>query len=378
MITGLQLQNFKSFKALDLALGPLNIFLGANATGKSNLFDAFRVMQGVGNGFSLSEILDGKPKGDTSEVWPGIRGGSAMVWRRSGNPPALEDLKIRLSGVANPGAVPWQYGLTLLPNLTAIYHGLIGHAGNRFSVAALESVLTQSARGNPRGWSKEDVALAGQISRLLANTQHLQPSPEVLRQYSRAQQVSRMGDQGEQFAALVRQICQDVVNKAAYLSWLQHLRPEVISDVGVREGLMKDCLFMIQEQHQEFLAPVLSEGTLRFAALVAAFFQPEMPGMLFLEEVENGIHPSRLRLMMELLRTQAAKGQTQIMVSTHSPALLAWVQEAEYAHTFFCQRDEETGESRIRPLTAIPEFKQAIKHRSLAELITEGWLETLP
>jgi len=77
MIEQVTIKNFKSFKDVTLKLGPLNIFIGANASGKSNFFDALRLLQGIGYGFTLSEILDGKPKSATSEVWEGIRGGSA-------------------------------------------------------------------------------------------------------------------------------------------------------------------------------------------------------------------------------------------------------------------------------------------------------------
>jgi len=49
---------------------------------------------------------------------------------------------------------------------------------------------------------------------------------------------------------------------------------------------------------------VLSDGTLRFAAIAAAFFQEDMPDILTIEEIENGIHASRLRLLVELLKTQ--------------------------------------------------------------------------
>jgi predicted ATPase len=52
----------------------------------------------------------------------------------------------------------------------------------------------------------------------------------------------------------------------------------------------------------------LSDGTLRFAALTAAFFQPDMPAVLTIEEIENGIHAHRVRLLVELLRSQPYRG----------------------------------------------------------------------
>ena len=50
MITEIEIEGFKSLEKVRLKLGKLNLFVGANASGKSNFFDALRVLQGIGNG----------------------------------------------------------------------------------------------------------------------------------------------------------------------------------------------------------------------------------------------------------------------------------------------------------------------------------------
>lgn len=79
MLTRIQIKDFKSFRKVEMEFGSMNLFVGPNASGKSNFFDSLRVLQGVGNGFSVSEILDGKPRSATNEMWEGIRGGSAKA-----------------------------------------------------------------------------------------------------------------------------------------------------------------------------------------------------------------------------------------------------------------------------------------------------------
>ena len=79
MIDRITIENFKSLRRVDLKLGRMNLFIGANASGKSNFLDALRVLQGIGNGFTISEILDGKPKSATNAAWEGVRGGSGYV-----------------------------------------------------------------------------------------------------------------------------------------------------------------------------------------------------------------------------------------------------------------------------------------------------------
>ena len=134
---------------------------------------------------------------------------------------------------------------------------------------------------------------------------------------------------------------------------------------------------MIREGGRVFPAPVLSDGTLRFAAITAAFFQPAMPKVMTIEEIENGIHPSRLRLLIELLRSQTESGATQVFATTHSPTVLEWLEESEHRTTFLAARDESTGESTIRPVIDVPHFKEVVEKYPLADLLAEGWLEAV-
>ena len=231
--------------------------------------------------------------------------------------------------------------------------------------------LGQGRLGSPQAVS------AIKVTKLLANVQRVDPSLAMLKEYSSARLVRRLGEHGENFAALVRAICQNEKTKGAYLSWLQELRPEEVDDVGTLSGADGDSLFMLRENGRKVSARSLSEGTLRFAATTAAFFQPDMPGIMTIEEIETGIHPSRLRLLVELFRSQTNRSKTQVFATTHSPTTLAWLREAEYRTTFLCKRDEETGESTIRPLIDVPHFKEVSEQSPPSDLFAEGWLEAV-
>ena len=60
MITSLRLFDFKNFTNETLRLGPFTVIIGSNASGKSNIRDAFRFLHGVGRGYTLAEIIGGK------------------------------------------------------------------------------------------------------------------------------------------------------------------------------------------------------------------------------------------------------------------------------------------------------------------------------
>ena len=184
-----------------------------------------------------------------------------------------------------------------------------------------------------------------------------------------------MGSRGENFASLINTICADQRTKDAYLSWLCQLRPEEIDDVGTLSGAVGEPMFVLRENGREFPAPVLSDGTLRFAAITAAFFQPDMPSTITFEEIENGIHASCAQLLLELLRSQAEYRKTQVVATTHSATILDWLEEDDYRTTFFCKRDESTGESRICSLADVPHFVDVVRKTPASELFAEGWLK---
>lgn len=98
-----------------------------------------------------------------------------------------------------------------------------------------------------------------------------------------------MGDRGENPAGLVDSILGEKLNADPYTSWLRPLTPTEFDEVDILRGALKEPLFAVKKNGQSVPAPLLSDGTLRFAALAATFFQPDMPHTLLLEEIESGI-----------------------------------------------------------------------------------------
>jgi len=64
----------------------------------------------------------------------------------------------------------------------------------------------------------------------------------------------------------------------------------------------------------------LSDGTLRFICLTTALLQPDLPSTIIIDEPELGLHPYAIEILAELI--QSASQNTQIIVSTQSPALV--------------------------------------------------------
>ena len=88
----------------------------------------------------------------------------------------------------------------------------------------------------------------------------------------------------------------------------------------------------------EYSSGVASDGTLRVLALLAALYDPKYRGLICFEEPENGVHPLRLRTLVAYLRdlvadlhsaSDGSSGLAQMIVNSHSPIVLAAVQDEE-------------------------------------------------
>lgn len=81
MITSLRLVDFKNFADQTLRVGPFTVIVDANASGKSNIRDAFRFLHGIGRGYTLAEIIGGKYGAGGQVEWAPIRGAASEIIR---------------------------------------------------------------------------------------------------------------------------------------------------------------------------------------------------------------------------------------------------------------------------------------------------------
>ena len=77
----------------------------------------------------------------------------------------------------------------------------------------------------------------------------------------------------------------------------------------------------------------MSDGTLRFLAMLAALLAEDPTRFYFFEEIDNGIHPARQWLLLELIEKQTATRPMQVVTTTHSPGLLTSVNDSTFANT---------------------------------------------
>ncbi|GAA4019763.1 hypothetical protein GCM10022408_37360 [Hymenobacter fastidiosus] len=94
-----------------------------------------------------------------------------------------------------------------------------------------------------------------------------------------------------------------------------------------------------------YWAEEVSEGVLYFLAVLCIIHQPDPPKLLLLEEPEKGIHPRRIKEVMEFIFELAELRDIQIIITSHSPYVVDHFTDTPENISVF---DRENGETVIR------------------------------
>ena len=131
-----------------------------------------------------------------------------------------------------------------------------------------------------------------------------------------------LGDRGENLSSVLQAICADENAKKAVADWIRELTPlDVVNFDFIPDQTGRLLVTLVDSHGQRTSTYSASDGTLRFLAMIAALLGPDAARFYFLEEIDNGIHPTRLYLLLQLIEQQTRKGKVQVVTTTHSPQL---------------------------------------------------------
>ncbi len=416
MITSLRLVDFKNFADATLRAGPFTVIVGTNASGKSNIRDAFRFLHGIGRGYTLAEIIGSKYGSGGQIEWAPIRGAANEIIRfgksgfsleveltidegkvqysikveqdkdsRSGFRVTKESLKLKRINIftSHPSIfdpVSKQNDSSHL-FLRMAKTGEQRKLGNRIAVRPDQPALTQVREH--RNVVRLHKYIIQSVIDNLAGIRFLDPIPEMMRKPTFPGQ-TMLGDSGENLPTVLQEICADPKRGAVFYEWVRELTPMDVERFDFPRdpitGLVQ--LAIGETNEREVSAYSASDGTLRFLAMLAGLLgrQTASPGRIgarsfFFEEIDNGIHPSRLRLLLDLIEGQTAKGGLQVITTTHSPDLLAMIGDNTFKSTSVVCRLPDTDNSVIRPVCDLPRSEALRNSQGLGRLHASGWME---
>ena len=159
-----------------------------------------------------------------------------------------------------------------------------------------------------------------------------------------------LGDSGENLPSVLKEICENERRKRTLAEWTRALTPMDVHDfefpTDPTTGRVQ--LVLVERNSNRVSAYSASDGTLRFLAMLAALLGTNPARLYVFEEIDNGIHPSRQQLLIDLIEGQTAKGKYQVVTTTHSPDLIQLVGTDTFKSTSVVCRCPDTDDAQIR------------------------------
>lgn len=416
MIRSFTIENFKSFKNAELKLAPLTVLIGANAAGKSNALEAIRFLSWMAQGSKLSALqfevnqnnvsIRGKLKDvffkgeKTFQLGCGLDGPIKDLggWFLKIKLDLREEKEIHIYHESLYSEANDMLYETYRPtaesatDITVSYNNF-ARGGKKPQVVCSDqlpifSQLSYAGKLNPN--HKKSISVIVPRARLteefLSKILFLDPSPQSMRDYSFPSDTNLAGN-GKNISAVLFNLINPVKHpvfkeigsrKDEILNFIKSLPEQEISDIGFLEGPRGEVMVTLTEtfgdKKSKMDAGLLSDGTLRVLAIAGALLSAPENSIVIIEEIDNGVHPSRAKQLLHLINKIALERKLQIILSTHNPALMDALPDEVIPDVVFCYRDKVDGSSKLISLKDVPDYPELISQGSLGDLVTEGAL----
>lgn len=389
MITRIEINGFKSFNNFFIEFAPFTLVAGTNASGKSNLFDAMKLMSALAATDLRSALAQQGQRGEQQELFSHYSNGQYADKMSF----AVEMLVSRhieddWGGAAeiNTPRMRYEVALSLCEDANGMMQLHVEHEELRKIISDKDrwakryfkhnkdiwktkkaggssnpyiATTTENGRttikirqdGGQGGRSKaanviNQTVLSGVNSvdfphafaakQEITRWKYMQLNPEILREPTRFD--SGLSDTVEYNGANLAGVMYRMKMEDDYLitqlsNKLCSFLPEYKAVRVEKDDTHK--MFVVKltnKQGVDFSSRVLSEGTLRLLALCVMRYNPQHQSLLCFEEPENGVHPFRIKQIIDLLydmRPDFSDGTTpllrQVIINTHSVGVLSYV-----------------------------------------------------
>jgi len=378
MIQSFSIENFKSFRKATLPLAPLTLLIGANASGKSNAIEAIQLLTWLASGRPVSDLLYAVREQELS-----LRGGFKDLGSASGA------ISLGCELIEDNGQPPLSFSISL--DVTeqglriATERATLGPLNTKLCKTPLSEDLEVSTPPSLRTslqdlWNQYSAILANNhsLAVALSSTVFLDPDPRRMREYSFVQE-KRLKRDGSALSSVLRYLTEEKKEKHRVLALIRSLPEQDISDITYVETPRNEVMVELHETFGGRAVPreaaLLSDGTLRVLAVAAALFSIPEESTLVIEEIDNGVHPSRAEKLLSDIQAIALERNLKVLLTSHNPALLDALPLEAIPNVVACYRDPEEGDSRLIRLEELESYPELVAQGPIGSLLTRGILD---
>lgn len=346
MIDKIDIKNFKSIAQASMTLGRVNMFIGANGSGKSNILEAVGMAAAIRN-----------------------------------NEVALDSLVQRGVRIARPELMTNSFFGQLSSRIIRISF-FEGETMASYEIERLKSSDIYAP------WKVSDVSVHKE-EKNLKNLQNMifryaiySPDIDALRGLTSGATLYPLGLHGEGLDVLLGHlpkedlgVVKDTVKQ--FVSWVDDMTFDfegVFKFQGYKLGRSKSDLYFrdsfMQKKNNLFSAENANEGVLVLLFYLALLVSKSTPKFFAIDNIDTGLNPRLCRHLMKMMGKLAAQYDKQLLITTHNPAILDGITlNGDGTHLFVVERSDE-GDTRINELKIKPATERRMK-------LSEMWMNGL-
>lgn len=415
------LRNFKNFAEAELDLDqPAMLLVGPNGAGKSNLIEAVELLSFLAGGHRLHEVTDIGREGGIE-----VRGGLEAC-ARIGSDDFTLGIKtdVIVPGAVFPTEIQYEITIRVRPEPRVVGE-FLRQSGRHLSIFEIQPTAadTPSADNevqydnNARGGIKpvesvgadksalsqysrfalsnnklpETLALIDALLKRLEPPSVVDPIPKLMRSFARRTetQLARNGynispvlfdlwmERPVQFkdasGKLQRRMLdrKDVLQRI--LKRIAQLPDEPFAAFEfIRTRKSGDVMFAFKSstRSETIDARLVSDGTLRALAILTALEISPAGSRLILEELDNGVHPSRVPVLAEALFECANRNNLHVLATTHNPATMNALEHSQLNSVMLVVAGGGGGSARLVRLNDLPGYVDFVERGRLGDLVT--------
>lgn len=362
MLTRLEVDGFKTFEDLKIDLHPFTVVLGANASGKSNLFDAIRLLSLLAT-HDVAEATR-EMRGEPQELFRLTHAGHSQQIRLAAEvllDPVVRDpwgsaMRLNHTRMRYELTLEWRQVRTGIERIQVAHEAVLpilskddrwptavdankDFRRNHLKYARSKPWLTteeiaegkvfihqDGRQGRNRPASAAEATVLSSITSaefahlfaLREEMRHwrlLQLDPALLRRPAPVTAAAVLDSDGANLAAVLAELKAETATSdnpngvlESIAADLNRLIPGVAHlDASLHDASREYRVEMRMRDGLSFSSRVVSDGTLRVLALLTLLHDPRHRGLICFEEPENGVHPGHIRKLVNLLRDMATR-----------------------------------------------------------------------
>ena len=318
----LSVTGFKSIRELkDFPLNDLNVFVGANGAGKSNLIELFRMLSAMSEKNFSKFILAHNGADGFLFNGPKVTAAISAEFVFTSHSPFSKG-----PNIYRFEATPTTDGRTFLLSEEREY---VTTSPRAYGPAAEESRLRdkKDEKSWDERWNGVGHFVYESISNWMVYHFHDTGANAPMRRYEIVEDCQRLRSDASNIAPFLLRLKTNPSLSRHYTEIANAVRLVIpfFDDFRLdvyQMGEAEKVALSWQQKGSDFpMQPFhLSDGSIRFICLAATLLQPTPPSMIIIDEPELGLHPEAIGILSELI--QDAAKRTQVIVATQSPLLL--------------------------------------------------------